>query len=115
MNNFEMLETNLSVNQQSTTLYIKVDPNSSATREFILKNSGDGSSSECSLHQLPQVKVRRARESENSKFWMNDRSPLDLSLRKLWDFYDEINFQWAYRALDIWLLYLASIRTWGQS
>ena len=38
------------------------------------------------------------------------------AFKELRDTYDEINSQWAYRALDIWLLHLASTgRTWGQS
>ena len=41
---------------------------------------------------------------------------LDQAFKELRDTYDEINSQWAYRALDIWFLHLASTgRTWGQS
>lgn len=41
---------------------------------------------------------------------------LDKALKELRDTYEEINSQWAYRALDIWLLHLSSTgRTWGQS
>ncbi|MGR3279133.1 hypothetical protein ACSYAD_29130 [Acaryochloris marina NIES-2412] len=104
----------MSVNQQSTTLYINVDTDSPATRGFALADFGDASPYEFFIYQLLNVAARRVSEYENNKCQMNDRSSLEQVLKKLRDFYDEINSQWAYRALDIWL-YLASTRTWGQS
>lgn len=106
----------MNVDQQSATLFINVDTNLSATRGFTLTDFGDDSSSECFLHQSPQVEVRRVSESENNQRWMNDRFFLEQALKELRDFYDDINSQWVYRALDIWLLNRVSTGCdWGQS
>jgi len=104
------------VDQQSATLYINVDTDSSATRGSASADFGNISPDEFFIHPLPNVEARRVSEYKSNKRWMNDRSSLDQFSKKLRDFYDEINFQWAYQSLDIWLLPLASTgRTWGQS